>query len=271
MKNIDEHFSTIAQKYKELRTTDSEPIIYIKETVQNLPKIVAADIGCGAGRYVKKLFQHLGDKLYLYCIDCNKEMLEELRKYLTEHKAKNFQLRNTLARQLPLPNESLDCVFTFNAIHHFQIIEFLNEASRVLKEGGYLFVYTRLRCQNRSSIWGKYFPLFTQKETRLHELDELKNVIEKIEGLTIQDIIFFKYHRCSSLDWLVEQARYHHYSTFHFYTKEEFEKSLDEFKRRLKRHFRDLNQISWFDRNILLVGSAGAFEQKGTVSISVRS
>jgi ubiquinone/menaquinone biosynthesis C-methylase UbiE len=253
MKSINTHFSTIAQKYRELRTTDLEPIYYIKKEVENFSKIIAADVGCGVGRYVLKLFRNLGDKLYLYCIDCNREMLEELKQNLTLHNIENFQVKLTLARKLPLPNESLDCVFTFNAIHHFKILEFLYEASRVLKNSGSLFIYTRLRSQNRRSIWGQYFPLFTQKETRLYELDELKRVIIETPGLEIQNIEFFQYQRVASLDWLIKQARNHHYSTFHLYTKEEFEKSLNEFTHKIKQRFRDLNHISWIDGNVLLV------------------
>ena len=69
MKNIHEHFSKIAHKYKDLRTTDIEPVIFIAQQLHNLPTIKAASIGCGCGRYALKLFQTLGDKLYLYCID----------------------------------------------------------------------------------------------------------------------------------------------------------------------------------------------------------
>ncbi|MFQ5825687.1 MAG: class I SAM-dependent methyltransferase [bacterium] len=253
IKSIHTHFSTIAQKYRELRTTDLEPILYLREELQKLHKIEAADVGCGDGSYVLKLFQYLGDKLYLYCIDRNKEMLGQLKEYLTQHKIGNFQIKQSLAENLTIQDESFDCVFTFNTIHLFKILAFLKEASRVLKDEGYLFIYTRLRSQNIRSIWGKYFPLFNQKETRLYELEELKSIIEEMPRLEIQNMEFFKYKRVSRLDWLVEQARNHHYSTFHIYTKDEFEKSLNQFKENLRRNFRDINNISWVDGNVLFV------------------
>jgi len=253
MQGIHSHFSAIAQNYRNLRTTDLEPIFYIRDELQQLRKIEAADVGCGGGRYILKLFQNLGDKLYLYCIDNNNEMLEELKEYLTLHNIENFQPKNALAKNLPIQSKSIDCVFTFNAVHHFRILEFLNEVSRVLKDGGYLFIYTRLKSQNSRTIWGKYFPLFIQKETRLYEIDELESIIEEMPGLEIQNIEYFTYRRNSKLDWLVEQARNNHYSTFYLYHDGEFDRSLDTFKQNLQKNFRDSDNISWIDRNVLLV------------------
>ncbi len=253
MESMNEHFSIVAQSYRRLRTTDLEPIFYIGDQLKELQKIKAADIGCGSGRYDLRLLQYFRSRLFLHCIDSNNKMLEQLEEYLTQHNLRSFQVIQATARNLPIQDKSLDCVFTFNAIHHFEVLEFLIEASRVLEDGGYLFIYTRLRSQNGRSVWGKYFPLFNQKENRLYELDELYDVIKKIPRLEIQSVELFKYQRVSHLDWLVKQARYHHYSTFYLYTNSEFEESLTEFKQNLERQFEDLNKISWLDENILLV------------------
>ena len=253
MKNIHHHFSRIAHRYRDLRTTDLEPILYIKKTLQKLPKIEAADVGCGAGRYDLKLFRYLGKKLYLYCIDVNKEILKQLDNYLTKHKIKNFKAIKALAENLPLANNSLQAIFTFNAIHHFDLLDFLKETSRVLRDNGHLFIYTRLRSQNKRNIWGRHFPLFSRKETRLYELDEIKRILKKIPGFKIQSIEFFKYKRVASLDWLVKQAKAHHYSTFYLYTQKEFEQSFDKFRQNIQQYFKDLKNINWFDENILLI------------------
>ena len=74
---LNEHFSGIAQNYRDIRTTDSRPVSYITRHLNEFQTIKAADIGCGSGRYALKLFQYLGVKLYLYCIDCNEHMLTE--------------------------------------------------------------------------------------------------------------------------------------------------------------------------------------------------
>ena len=253
MKNIHHHFSKIAHKYRDLRTTDLEPILFIKNKLQKYSKIVGADVGCGAGRYDLKLFRYLGKKLFLYCIDANKEMLKHLTIFLAKHKIKNFKTIQTLAKKISLEDNSLDCIFIFNAIHHFKIPQFSKESSRLLKDSGYLFIYTRLRSQNRRNIWGKYFPLFNKKETRLYELNELRSLLREIPGLKIKSVEYFKYARLSSLDWLINQAQNHHYSTFYLYSKKEFEQSLERFKRNIQQKFKGLDKISWFDENILLI------------------
>jgi ubiquinone/menaquinone biosynthesis C-methylase UbiE len=253
MKNINHHFSKIAHKYRDLRTTDVEPVLSIERYLRKQPKIVAADVGCGTGRYDLKLFQYLGKKLFLYCIDANKEMLRHLADFLVKHRIENFKTIKTFERKIPLEDNSLHCIFTFNAIHHFKILPFLEESLRALKHGGYLFIYTRLRSQNRRNIWGRCFPLFNEKETRLYELNELKNLLRKTHGLKIKSIEYFKYARLASLDRLLEQAQNRHYSTFYLYTKKEFEQSLEKFKQNIQHKFKDLNKINWFDRNILLV------------------
>ena len=79
---------------------------------------------------------------------------------------------------------------SFNAIHHFSLQNFLKESSRVLKNNGKLFIYTRLRDQNARTIWGMHFPLFDKKENRLYELDEIKSVFEKDPNLNINTVSF---------------------------------------------------------------------------------
>lgn len=213
-KAIRSHFSRIANRYRYLRTTDSEPIILIVNKLKNLAHIEAADVGCGAGRYDLLLCRYLGDKLRLTCVDANVDMLEALDKYLIRHGISIFTLMRSGAEHLPFPNNALDCVCTFNAIHHFNLPDFLHESARILKSGGYLFVYTRLREQNRRNIWGRYFPKFRQKEARLYTLDALKQSIAAVANLAIESIEYLEYERMSTLAQLVERARAHHYSTF---------------------------------------------------------
>ncbi len=253
MQNIQHHFLRIAPRYRDLRVTDLAPIAYIAERLQTMPEIVAADVGCGAGRYDLKLFEHLGARLRLYCLDGSPTMLRELRLYLQQHGLRDFAAIHAYAHDLPLPASSLHCLFTFNAIHHFKLGLFLSEAQRVLRDQGALFIYTRLRSQNRRNIWGKHFPGFSQKETRLYELGELRRLISQHPHLQLQSVEFFKFERVCDLPELRRRARQRHYSTFCLYEKNEFALAVREFERRLRRHFRDLTNIRWFDENVLLV------------------
>ena len=246
-----DHFSAIASKYRNVRTLDAKPILHIKNILKEKPKISMADIGCGDGRYSLELLKCLGDKCYLHCIDSNEKMLTYLENYLIEQNATNFCIRPGNADKLPLENNSMDCIVSFNAIHHFDIQRFLAEALGCLKNDGHLFIYTRLRNQNSRNIWGQYFPLFTEMENRLYELDELEKHIQNAD-MSIHSTKVFGYSRTSSLDRLVHQAQNNHYSTFTLYDKETFDESLEAFQQNIKKNFGDLGQIKWYDENILL-------------------
>ncbi len=247
------HFSKVAHEYKDLRTTDLEPILLIKKTLQGQTEIDAADVGCGVGRYDIELFRCLGEVLRLTCIDENEKMLDELTKNLEECKIRNFKALRAPARALPLAADSLHAILTFNAIHHFRFLDFLRESARVLRPNGCLFVYTRLRSQNKRNIWGRFFPKFHQKEKRLYELNELKEMLEQVPILRLRSTEYFKYKRKAKLEWLITQATHRHYSTFELYDEREFEDASKKFQRDITRHFKDPDRIIWDDENIMLV------------------
>lgn len=247
------HFSRIAGRYGNLRTTDAAPITSIAGRLQALPKIRAADVGCGQGRYDLKLFEHLGEPLYLYGVDGNRNMLQQAVSYLQRHGIRAFQTVEAYARHLPFEPASLDCILTFNAVHHFKVVQFLNESARVLKDGGYLFIYTRLRTQNRRNIWGMYFPSFNEKETRLFELSDLEEWLWRTSALQLEAIEFYRYERISSLSELTARALDHHYSTFSLYGKKEFDAALLQFQEMIRGCYRDVNNVSWYDENVLLI------------------
>ena len=257
--NVQSHFSRLAPKYRGLRITDLDPILSIKTRLEGFPaRIIAADIGCGDGRYDLELFQHLGERLFLSCVDSNRQMLNEVDGYLSRHGIRDFDIKQSVDRQLPFEDASLDCLFTFNALHHFTLPRFLKETKRVLKNEGRLFIYTRLRRQNRQSIWGRYFPLFHQMETRLYELWELEDFLRKVPNLELEGTEYFRYERVAALERLIERARNHHYSTFSLYSRSEFERCCEEFEKNLRRSFSDVKNIRWSDQNILLVVRKGA-------------
>ncbi|MFQ5781293.1 MAG: class I SAM-dependent methyltransferase, partial [Nitrospiria bacterium] len=119
--DMDRHFSQVAEGYREIRTTDPEPIVFIGETLGDLNHVKAADVGCGAGRYDLLLFQHLNN-LQLTCIDLNETMLNQASDYLKNHGITNINTIRAGADEIPLENHSMDAIFTFNAIHHFNFV-----------------------------------------------------------------------------------------------------------------------------------------------------
>lgn len=158
-----------------------------------------------------------------------------------------------MSERLPLKNHSLDCVFTFNAVHHFALEAFLRETGAALKESGRLFLYTRLPEHNEESVWGRHFPGFNEKETRLYELENMKKEIEGQTSLDLEEVKHFRYPRVSSLQKLLSQVQERHYSTFSLYTPQELDEALQEFEANILAAFPGPDHVEWTDGNVMLV------------------
>jgi ubiquinone/menaquinone biosynthesis C-methylase UbiE len=251
MQNMEEHFAGIADHYNDLRTTDNDPIQYIRDLLLERNHCVAIDVGCGPGRYDLLLLQML-PQLHLICLDQNRNMIIETTRLLHEAGFDRFDTATANADEFPIDSNSIDVVFTFNAIHHFILPGFLREARRVLKKDGILIIYTRLPVQNENSVWGKYFPDFKTVERRLYSFDDINTVIRSVPGLALDTVRLFRFERVNSLERLVKQARVGHYSTFKLYNKKRLEECIAEFRDNVLREFSNPDEIRWTDENILL-------------------
>ena len=249
--NLHEHFSTVARVYRELRTTDEAPIRFIRDQLAGLASIRAADVGCGAGRYGLLLFRHLPN-LHLTCVDANPEMLEQLSAYLAANGTRDFETVASGVEELEFEDGSLDCVFTFNAVHHFDFRAFIGKARDATRQSGGIFIYTRTPSQNAETIWGRYFPDFLEKETRLYHLADMKRWVEAADGVRLVTVKRFRYSRVASLDRLLAQARSKRYSTFRLYSPREFETALEDFGGNIRRDFDDPGKVTWRDKNVML-------------------
>jgi len=248
---MSDHFSQVASIYSQVRTIDYELINYITKKLASMSNIVAADIGCGDGRYSIKLIEKLRNRLSLTCVDNNYEMLQQISKISSNFQ--NLQTKQAFAEKIPFDDNSLDCIFSFNAIHHFKINEFAKECNRVLKNNGLLFIYTRLKEQNESTIWGKFFPDFSKKENRLFDIQSLTKCISNQTSLNLKSSEFFQHNRSSDIRTLVSKAENKHYSTFSLYTVSEFEKSLAKFIQNIHQNFSNPENIQWVDENSMFV------------------
>ena len=152
------------------------------------------------------------------------------------------------AEQLPLRTASLDLVTAFNCVHHFDLARFLAAAARVLAPGGQLFIYTRTPQQNAGTIWGRYFPGFTEHEQRLHSEAALRDAVRRTDGLTMAATQTFRHSRTSTAGRLGAQAQGCHYSTFSFYTPEELRAAIATFLARLPGP-----EVSWVDEHLLVI------------------
>ncbi len=243
------HFTAVSQVYRGVRTTDREPVERMAKELEGLRRPKGADIGCGAGRYDRLMFETIPG-LHLTCIDANPAMLEQVRELLTAHGTDAFETRQSTVEDLDLEAGGYDFVSSFNAVHHFDFPDFLAKSRDGLAAGGHLFVYTRLPDQNARNIWGRHFPGFTEKETRLFEFGDIYRWIEDTPGLRFVSGACLRYRRQSSLERLVEQARSRHYSTFSLYDQDAFEEALAVFQEKVRRLFADA--VEWHDENVLV-------------------
>ena len=105
---------------------------------------------------------------------------------------------------------------------------------------------------NAGSGWGRHFPDFRDKETRLYSLQDMEEWVRKTGHLRMAAARNFRYARISTLERLLEQARNRHYSTFSLYTDAKFETACQTFEDAVRRRFDDPARITWHDENVLL-------------------
>lgn len=245
------HFTAVAPVYVSVRTTDDEPIEHIARRLEGAGPVRVADIACGAGRYDSLLFEALPE-LRLTCVDINQAMIDEALQHLSEQGFDDVEAIVSNVADLRLEANAYDAVLCFNAIHHMDFSTFLKRTTPALKSNGRLFIYTRLPSQNARSIWGRFFPGFAEKEARLYPLEDMCRWIEEAEGLWFRQATAFHYRRNASIDRLLDQVGSQHYSTFALYSPEDLEQAIASFQDQLRAVFDDLEDISWYDENILL-------------------
>jgi SAM-dependent methyltransferase len=147
-----------------------------------------------------------------------------------------------------LRTASLDVVTAFNCVHHFDLGRFLTAVARVLPPGGQLFIYTRTPQQNARTIWGRYFPGFTEHEQRLHSEAVFRDAVSRTGVLKAVATQTFQHPRSSTAERLGAQAEGRHYSTFSLYTPEELRVSIATFLARLPSP-----KVTWVGEHTLVV------------------
>jgi len=246
------HFERVACAYESLRTTDEAPVHRIGQLLPDRP-VTGLDIGCGTGRYTRLLRRLLPEGSRLVASDVSAAMLSQLK--ATDHAyGRGVVPLLSAAEELPLRTASLDLVTAFNCVHHFDLARFLTAVARVLQPDGQLFIYTRTPEQNARTIWGRYFPGFTEHEQRLHSEAVFRDAVRRTGGLTLVAAQNFQHPRTSTAGRLRAQAEGRHYSTFSLYPPEELRAAIATFMARLPGP-----EVSWVDEHLLVIidGSHG--------------
>lgn len=97
------------------------------------------DFGCGVGRIIRHWNQ--SQRPVLHGTDYNPDLIEWCRENLS---ACNFRV-NTLSGSLPYDDGTLDFIYSFSVFTHLKEplqFHWIDELSRVLKPGGYMYLTT---------------------------------------------------------------------------------------------------------------------------------
>ena len=123
---LSRHFDAIASSYRTVRTTDDQHISHIHRQLPDRP-LVGIDIGAGTGRYTERLLDALPPQSLLVGADFSHSMLVRLAHGEERHRVPTVAC---ISERLPFAGVSADFVTTFNAVHHFDLSQFVHEIAR---------------------------------------------------------------------------------------------------------------------------------------------
>ena len=95
----------------------------------------ALEVGCGTGGFARRLAGRSG---HVVALDLSPEMIRLARERSSQFSNIEFQLADVL--ELPLPDESFDCIASIATLHHLPLREVLWKMKSALKPGGVLLV-----------------------------------------------------------------------------------------------------------------------------------
>ena len=140
---------------------------------QRLTTIV--DLGCGTGRFTEGLATQFDADVI--GIDPSRKMLDQAQKKLRDRRVRYQHGRG---EAIPLPDNSVDLIFTSMTFHHFDDpVIVARECRRVLNDGATVFVRTGTRERIPSYPYVEFFPpVVTILEGRLPTNAVVREVFE---------------------------------------------------------------------------------------------
>ena len=257
---LSDHFAKVSARYRTLRELDFEAVRIISDVVARAVDpgrpVRLVDVATGLGRYLDAVNYCLGSALALPVVsiglDLSPPMLRQAR---IRNRHAGLRTRHLVGavETLPFRAASCDVMTCFNAVHHFDLARFAGEASRVLTPSGQLVIYTRTPEQNRRTIWGRHFPEFATRETRLHEVNDVRAALEATGAFRSVRTQTVAWPVTTSLSRLVEQVTHYHYSTFRLYSEDALRAAIDTFRQRVRQAFRDVTHITHDNNHVLVM------------------
>ena len=122
----------------------NERIVKLYRTVfeRNLSQVQSKrllDIGCGTGIYFKLLAEYADEILAL---DISEDMVAVAKDFCKQNQLNNIHPDVGSAVKIPFDNQMFDTVISLDVLHHIEKLDdVVDEVYRVLKPGGYFFVF----------------------------------------------------------------------------------------------------------------------------------
>ncbi len=111
--------------------------------------LVAADLGCGSGRWARFVSPKVG---CLHLVDASTMALEVAQKKMSD--SGNVQFHLASVSTLPFESDSLDFAYSLGVLHHVPDIgRAVDEIHRVLKPSGLFLAYIYYAFENRGSLF----------------------------------------------------------------------------------------------------------------------
>ena len=241
---INGHFDRLSSSYDRYRTLDYEPLQYLASKLTEREHTIC-DLGCGTGRYLFALIEHLEAKKDTvkgaYGVDISQTMLETARE-CAEGLGMSISWIEATADSTGLGADSISLVTAFNVIYHLPITETLEEVVRIARSKALFAVYTRLRHQEAEHVWGRWFPRYVDYSTNPTQ-EFMLGFPDQNGRIRLVQSRDFTFSRKTTLKEICQRTENKFYSTLARYDDSEFERAYGTFVDNLKSNFDDPDEI----------------------------
>ena len=259
------HFEQVSAQYRTLRELDLGAVDVISDVVARAASpgrpLRLLDVATGSGRYLDAVSHCVASTSAMDVVpiglDLNAAMLTQARIRNGRAGLRAQHLVGSV-EMLPFHTSSCDAITCFNAVHHLDLARFIREACRVLTPSGPLVIYTRTLEQNRRTIWGRYFPEFTARETRLPRVADLRAALKATGAFASVRTQTLTWSITTSLSRLIEQVTQYHYSTFRMYSDDALHTAIDTFRQHVRQAFADVTHITYDNDHMLVMAQRTA-------------
>ncbi len=147
---------------------DTDKLAEMAERLGLEPGWKVLDVGTGTGVFLPYILNGIGETGSVVALDVAEEML---KKAMEKDFGGNIKYLNADVMRIPLDDEMFDCVICYSAFPHFRDKnKALNEISRVMKNGGRLFV---CHTSSRDHINGIHSQLPEVKDDLLPDVSDM--------------------------------------------------------------------------------------------------